>query len=284
VAQPWPAGVAIWSSATDDAYVLNKLLSAPATVGITETALTAAPAGQWDRGPALRVRVETGSLSSATPFQVLAGANVAAIGDGSPAGWEVFQFATATLVAPKTYDLTLRLRGQAGSDGVMPPEWPIGSTVVLLNTALTQLDLPASARGLVRHYRLGPQNRGYDAPETVHLVEAFDGIGLRPYPVAHLRATHTGADLAIGWTRRTRIDGDSWASVEVPLGEDSEAYIIRILQAATTLREETTTAPAWTYTAAMQSADTATGTIEVQVAQLSQRFGAGPFRSITADL
>jgi hypothetical protein len=196
----------------------------------------------------------------------------------------VFQFATATLVAPKTYDLSLRLRGQAGTDGVMPPEWPIGSTVVLLNSALTQIDLPASARGLVRHYRLGPQNRGYDAPETVHLVESFDGIGLRPYPVAHLRASHSGADLVIGWTRRTRIDGDTWASVEVPLGEDIESYALRIVQGATTLRQETLSAPAWTYTSALQSADAASGTIEVQVAQLSQRFGAGPFRSISVDL
>lgn len=284
VAQPWPAGVAVWSAATDDGYTLNKLLSAPVTLGITETALTAAPAGQWDRGPALRLRVETGSLSSATPFQVLAGANVAAIGDGSPSGWEVFQFATASLVAPKTYDLTLRLRGQAGSDGIMPAEWPVGSTVVLLNTALTQLDLAASTRGLVRHYRIGPANRGYDAPETVHLVEAFDGIGLRPYPVGHLRATRLGADLAIGWTRRTRIDGDSWASVEVPLGEESESYTLRIVQGTSVLREETTATPNWTYTAAQQSADAASGPITIQVAQLSQRFGAGPFRSISLDL
>ncbi len=129
-----------------------------------------------------------------------------------------------------------------------------------------------------------PANRGYDAPETVHLVEAFDGIGLRPYPVAHLRATPAGADLAITWTRRTRIDGDSWASVEVPLGEEAESYTLRILQGTTLLREETTASPNWTYTAAQQATDAATGTITIHVAQLSQRFGAGPFRSISVDI
>lgn len=283
VAQPWPGAVALWSSATDDSYVLNRQITAPAVIGITETALHAAPAGQWDRGPGLRLRVETGTLSSATEFQVLAGANVAAIGDGSPANWEVFQFATATLVAPKTYELSLRLRGQAGSDGVMPPAWPIGSTVVLLNNALSQVDLPASARGLVRHYRIGPANRGYDAPETQHLVEAFDGIGLRPYPVAHLRAIQ-GPDITLSWTRRTRIDGDSWQSVEVPLGEDSESYLIRVLQGGTVLRETLSSLPSWTYTAADQSADAASGSITLSVAQLSQRFGAGPDRCIDVAL
>src|SRR3989338_1249885 len=284
VAQPWPGSVALWASATDDSYALNKVVSAPAVIGITETPLSQAPAGLWDRGAALRVRVETGALSSATTFQVLAGANVAAIGDGSAAGWEVFQFATATLVAPKTYELSLRLRGQAGSDGIMPPEWPIGSTVVLLTAALAQIDLPAAARGLVRNYRIGAANRGYDAPEGVHLVESFDGIGLRPYPVAHLRATQADADLHLNWTRRTRIDGDSWQSVEVPLGEDAEAYIVRVLQGATLLRETTTTSASWIYSAAQQSADTASGPITLSVAQLSQRFGAGPFRSIDVTL
>jgi hypothetical protein len=118
----------------------------------------------------------------------------------------------------------------------------------------------------------------------VHLVESFDGIGLRPYPVAHLRATPADADLHLNWTRRTRIDGDSWQSVEVPLGEDAEAYVVRVLQGATLLRETTTTFASWIYSAAAQSADTASGPITLSVAQLSQRFGAGPFRSIDVTL
>ena len=36
--------------------------------------------------------------------------------------------------------------------------------------------------GLARHYRIGVTARGYDDPTVVSRIEAFDGIGLRPYP------------------------------------------------------------------------------------------------------
>jgi len=83
------------------------------------------------------------------------------------------------------------------------------------------------------------------------------------------------------WVRRTRIDGDSWQSVEVPLGEDSESYRVRVLAGATVLREHLVSSPNWAYTPAMQAADTASGTLSVEVAQLSQRFGPGPARVLT---
>lgn len=284
-ASPWPGDVAVWSSVTDDNYSLNTTLTQPAIIGTTETALTAAEPGLWDRGAVLRVRIESGALSSVSAFSVLSGANVAAIGDGSSENWEVFQFANATLVASKTYDLSLRLRGQVGSDGLMPVTWPIGSTFVLLNDAVQQINLPLSARGLPRFYRFGPADKGYDSSSTVLVTESFDGAGLRPYPVSHLSAAHqTSGNLDITWQRRTRIDGDTWQSLEVPLGEDAEAYSVKITQGPTILRETTTAAPSFSYTTAMQTADSASGGISIAVAQISQRYGNGPFQIITAAL
>ena len=284
-ASPWPGPVAVWSAPTDDGYTLNKTLGQPGVIGVTETELLASPPGRWDRGAALRVRIESGALSSATDLSVLSGANVAAIGDGSAANWEVFQFTTATLVAPKTYEISVRLRGQAGSDGMAPAAWPVGSTFVAITSALQQIDLPLSARGLPRYYRIGPAAKGYDTPATVLRIEAFDGIGLRPYPVAHLRVSGAaGADLALKWTRRTRIDGDSWQSPEVPLGEASESYMVRVLQGAVVKREVTVAMPAWIYTSVQQAADAVSGTITVTVAQISERFGVGPFRSVQRSL
>lgn len=281
-AHPWPGAVAVWSAPGEDGFALNRSLEAPMVVGVTETDLVAAPAGIWDRGPALRLRVERGALSSATEAAVLAGANLAAIGDGSAANWEVFQFAQAALVAPFTWELSLRLRGQAGTDGVMPALWPAGSYVVLLDGTLGQVDLPLAARGLLRNYRIGAAARGYDSPAVIARAEAFDGIGLRPYRVAHLRRTGAfGSDVLLSWTRRTRIDGDSWQSLEVPLGEESEAYLLQVRQGATLLREVTVTGPGWIWTSAMQLADApAAGTVQLQVAQLSPRFGPGPFAAL----
>lgn len=278
---PWPGSVAVWSAVADAGYELNRLVAAPAVVGFTESVLRAAPVGLWDRGEPLLVRLSAGELASASRDAVLNGTNVMAIGDGSAGKWEVFQFAEAQLVAPDTYELSLRLRGQAGTDGVMPPEWPVGSTLVLVDLALSQIELPLSARGLARHYRIGSTARGYDDANVVMRIEAFDGIGLRPYPVAHLRAaTDAAGTLVASWKRRTRIDGDSWQSAEVPLGEEEEAYLVRIIKGDAVVAEYGTQAPGFAYTTAQRLHDGVGEAYRIAVAQLSRQFGPGPFRSV----
>ncbi|MFE3835588.1 baseplate multidomain protein megatron [Pseudogemmobacter sonorensis] len=287
-AQPWPGSVAVWSETGAGSFELNRLVAAPALLGRTETALLAAPCGLWDRGEALRVRLAgaaaglaAGGLASAGPLAVLNGANAVAIGDGSSDLWEVFQFARAELVAPGVWDLSMRLRGQLGTDGIMPEVWPEGSQVVVLDRALVQLDLAAGARGLARRWRIGVSARGHDDPAVVERTEAFRGIGLRPYPVAHLRARAGAGGLwRIDWIRRTRIEGDSWEQPEVPLGEESEAYILRVMAGEAILAEHTLAQPGFDYTAAMRAADGAGPGFAVAVAQVSQRFGPGPFRRI----
>jgi hypothetical protein len=280
-ARPWPGSVAVFSSAIDDGYELNRVLSAASIVGETQSPLYKAQAGLLDRGAPVRVKLVSGALASASLSDVLNGSNALAIGDGSSGNWEVLQFQTAALVGERTYDLSDRLRGQAGTDGIMPAVWPVGSTVVVLNGAAQQIDLALSARGLARNYRIGPAQRGYDDPSYIRLVEAFDGIGLRPYAPVHLRAElAVSGDLQVSWIRRTRLDGDSWESVEVPLGEDSETYRVRVLTGQSLVREATVSFPEWIYSAAEQSADGVSGVFEIEVAQVSDRFGPGPFRRI----
>lgn len=276
-ANPWPGQVAVWSSPTEADFSVNTLLDRPAIIGVTETPLARGASARWERGAPLRIRLGRGSLSSAEELAVLAGSNALAIGDGSAGLWEVMQFAEAVLVAPNTYDISMRLRGQLGTDGVMPDVWPAGSVVVVLDSAAKQISLAQSARGLVRNYRIGDAARGYDGPAVVAKAEAFDGIGLRPYSVCHLRKTGSaGVDVTLGWIRRTRIDGDSWLSTEVPLGEEAESYRVQAKDGAVVLREVITNAPGWTYTAAMQSADGAGPGTRIEVAQLSASYGAGP--------
>ncbi len=279
-AAPWRGAAGVWSSIRDDGYLLDLALAEPAILGNTLSDLGAAQTGVWDRGPALRVELAAGLLSSRSLDEVLSGANLALIGDASASNWEVFQFATAQLVAPNTYDLSLRLRGQAGSDGIMPAIWPSGSQFVLVNDALQQIAQPASARGLMRHYRVGLLSAGYEGENVLYETHAFAGIGLRPYPVGHLRAAMVGGNLAISWTRRTRIDGDSWQSSEVPLGEPSESYTLRITKGGVLLREAEINAAQFTYSAAMRAQDGASGEIAIAVAQRNDAFGPGPYRQI----
>ena len=283
-AKPWPGTVAVYSAPADNGYQLNRLIDAPAVLGVSETVLEAARPGLWDRRAALRVRMVQGALASADKADVLNGANLMAIGDGSSDRWELFQFADALLVAPQTWELRMLLRGQLGTDAVMPEAWGAGSTVVLITPALGQIDLALAARGLARSYRIGPSGRALDDPSVIQKVEAFRGIGLRPYAPVHLRARAAeNGDLAVSWIRRTRIDGDSWEGTDVPLGEESEAYVLRVMRGTAVLREVALGAPEWIYPAAMQAADGGLAGLGLAVAQVSAQFGTGPFEEIVID-
>ncbi len=280
-AKPWPGSVAVYSAAIEDGYALNTLIEIGATIGVTETALGAGAAGRIDNGPALRVKFYGGDVASAEWAQVLAGANAVAIGDGISGDWEILQFAEATLVAPQTYELSQRLRGQLGTEAVMPDAWPIGSYVVVLDGGVTQIDLAPSLRNVAQNYRIGPSLLSYDHSSFVHINAAFKGVGLRPYAPAHLRVEpQTDGSWHIDWIRRTRIDGDSWDNIDVPLGEENEAYLLRILDGDTIRREEIIPSASWIYSAADQSADGALSAPAIAVAQISARFGAGPFKRI----
>jgi hypothetical protein len=116
-------------------------------------------------------------------------------------------------------------------------------------------------------------------PSWRHREATFRGIGLRPYSVCHLRARPGTDGLSLAWVRRTRIDGDSWTGLDVPLGEDREAYLVRVTRNGATLREAEVGAPAWAYTGSMRAED-GLGPVNIEVAQISDRFGPGPFRSV----
>ncbi|QGX98752.1 hypothetical protein EI983_10910 [Roseovarius faecimaris] len=281
-ANPWPGYAALYSSDSDDFYALNTLLYTPTPIGVTETPLRYAASGCYDRGAALQVRMIGGQLNSVDDLALLNGANLCAIGDGSPGNWELFQFRDAELVGTETYALSMRLRGQLGTDALMPSEWPAGSLFVRFDQTAEQIVLTENQLGLERHYRVGPGDRFYTDPSFQHVTLTFEGIGLRPYAPVHLMAEQSGAgDVALRWIRRTRVGGDRWETPEVPLGEESELYLVRVVQTGNLLREEMVSTPAWTYTAAMRAADGQAGFYEIEVAQISASYGAGPAVRIT---
>jgi SPP1 family predicted phage head-tail adaptor len=84
-------------------------------------------------------------------------------------------------------------------------------------------------------------------------------------------------DLALSWVRRTRIGGDSWDSVEVPLAEETERYEVDILDGPDVVRTISSSTPSLTYTAAEQTADFGApqSSLSLRVYQLSPVFGRG---------
>ncbi|WP_245223414.1 glycoside hydrolase/phage tail family protein [Ruegeria sp. HKCCSP346] len=272
---PWPGAAAVYSSSSDDSYRLSDVIAQRAVVGVTETPLRRASIGVWDEGPALKVKLLAGQLESRPRSTVMNGVNLAAIGDGTPGNWEVFQFSDAALEAPDVYALSGRLRGQLGTDALMPDVWPDGSVFVLLNDRVQQISLLRNERRLAKHYRIGPATRGYDDPSYQHLIASFAGNGLRPYAPVHMRVRSGAAGDELTWIRRARTDADDWSGLEIPLGEESESYLVRVIAGGTVLREELTSEPRWTYSTAMKAADGLSGGYEVEVAQVSAVFGPG---------
>jgi len=275
---PWAGSVAVYSGADDHGYEFNREIFQPATMGETLDPLARGVAGLWSP-VSLRVRIASGGLQSRSSGEVLNGANAAALRFGGSGDWEVIQFSTAVLVGPGEYLLSGLLRGQAGTDAVIPDVWPAGSDFVLLGAGVVQLEMAVGARGLDRHFRIGPAVRPYDDASFVHSVERFAGVGLRPYRPAHLAADRNSAgDVVISWIRRTRIDGDSWEGSEAPLSEEREAYHVRVRRGGEVLREFTPAAPRQVYARDDRVSD-GPGLV-VEVAQISDRFGPGPYASI----
>ncbi|MDC0737523.1 glycoside hydrolase/phage tail family protein [Cognatishimia sp. SS12] len=276
-ARVWPGAVAVYRGQSGADFNLNSVIRQRGTVGRLTAPLAAAGSGAIDHGPALEVQLLSGSLQSISQQALLSGGNLAAIGDGTPDRWELIQFQTAELIGPMQYALRQRLRGQAGTDGLEFGAWPAGSWFVLLDGQIDQIDMPESLRGQSRDYRIGPAHRPMDDAAYVATTEAFAGNGLRPYAPVHLRASQAGSgDISFTWLRRTRRDGDRWDLPDVPLSEEREAYRLTLMQSGAVLRSFDVTAPHWQYTTAAQLADGASGLLELQVAQISARYGPGP--------
>ena len=282
LADPWPGGGAIYSSPTDNGFSLLDQVNTAASAGMLLSDLEKQCTGQFLPAATIDVEMANGTLNSTTQAALLSGANTAAIGTADDGDWEVVQFENAQLIDVNTYRLTGIIRGQAGSDGVVPAIWPAGARFVLLSTATEQLDLPASSVGVARTYRFGPANKGYSDPSYTEITLGFDGAVLRPYPPCHLavEADSVGG-LQLKWIRRTRISGDSWSGLDVPIGEESEMYEIAAQQGGIVKYRGMTTQPNWTATAALLATDFDSTPITFSVAQISAIYGVGPATQIT---
>ena len=273
---PWPGDVAVYDAIEDSGYGLNGMIGTASTIGVTVNEVGSAPSGLIDRGTQIDVALTSGALSSVSEEALLGGANLAAIGTGAPDQWEVIQFKTAELIGNKLWRLSTLLRGQAGTDALMAESLSAGAYFVLLNGTPRQIAWPLALRGQNRHFRIGPADKAYDHATYRHSVQSFSGIGLRPYSPVHLRANSEAQGLETHWVRRARVEADGWDLPDIPLGEDAEAYRVRVLFGGAVLREVEVGTPNWMYTFDMQAEDGVTGTALIEVAQVSARFGPGP--------
>lgn len=280
--QPWPGAIALYGSPETTGYKLRALIGASAVIGKTQTALPSNKPSILDHTTVLRVVLKTGSLSSVSTAQLLAGSNAAAL--KTPDGrWEVIQFQTATLVANLTYDLSGLIRGQSGTEDVIQATLAHGATFVLLGDELVAFSVPANETGLTYHWRYGPASRDIGDKTYGETTLAFRGRALSPLAPAHVRGERSSGDLTISWVRRTRIGGDTWDRTEVPLGEASERYEVDILSGAVVKRTLSSTTPQVAYSAIQQTADFGAlqSSVSLCVYQVSDTIGRGIARAAT---
>ncbi|HEY0236560.1 MAG TPA: glycoside hydrolase/phage tail family protein [Afipia sp.] len=285
-ADPWPGSVSVWRSVDGLSFSRAAAALAPALIGETLDDLPAGPTSCWDRSGRMRVQLYGGALASLSDAQVLNGANAAAV--LNPNGdWEILQFANAELVGNRTYELSRLLRGQLGSEYAIASLLPAGSPFVLLDehvipiaTGLGALDRPIDLRIIAT-------GRSHDDPSAMALTLTPGATGLMPLSPVHAQA-YRGADgVHISWIRRTRRDGDAWG-VEVPLGEDSEAYQADILSGAgaSVVRTLSVSTPAVLYATADELADfgAAQTGLHIRITQMSSTAGRGHSEDITLTL
>lgn len=265
-ATPWP-GAEFWRS--DDGTTYGDDLggvtsSEAATLGYTLSALPDALTSVWDRTSTVSVKLFDGALTSATEDEVAAGTNMALLGD------ELVGFTTATLVAVDTYQLSGFLRGRRGSEWATAAH-ATGERFVLLSGLPTAL---MGASDVGDSFYVKPITNGGAAGFPQALT--FTGASDKPYSPAHLTVVDSGGDKVATWVRRTRIGGEALFGTTPPLGETTELYTGRVLDAGgAPLRSFTgLTTPTLTYTAAQQSSDGNAG-VTLEVWQISSVVGAG---------
>jgi len=258
-AVPWPGEIAVYRSPSTDGFDLLATFGTRARIGTLVSDFYAGPTSRFDLGNALVVDLQTGTLESVTDLTLFGGANALAL-ESAPGVWEIVQAGAAELIAPGRYRLTRLLRGQRGTEGAMGNPAPASARVVVLDTALASLPIAEADLGVPWNWRIGPASR--PVSDETYVAQAFtpEGVGLRPFSVAHVeqpwRRPRTAGDLTIRWTRRSRaLAADSWGGLEVPLAEEVEAYEIEILDGATAKRVLSTATTNVVYTAAAQAAD-----------------------------
>lgn len=276
---PWPGTAAVHSSVEDSGYRLDTVVEAPSTAGETLNVLLPAITGLWDRGPDLLVRFGRQGPASISNASLFSGGNAAAIGCSEGGGWEIFQFRDARPVGDGVWALSMRLRGQNGTEWASRSSWVEGSRVVLLDETIGQLAAGREILGLSRHYRIGPAALPMTDARYTYFVHATTGEALKPFAPVHLRIRKRMQGCAITWIRRSRFEQATWDFADVPLGELREAYVVRLTSVdGRTVWEREVTTPMVSLTAAEVALLEREGPLaSVSVAQLSDEVGPGHF-------
>jgi hypothetical protein len=236
----WRGGRLFRSTDGGTSYAAIQDLARTATLGHAETVLGDYAGGNTidEINAVTVVLVGGGTLETITTAQLLNNGNAAVLGA------EVFQFKRAVLTAERTYKLSGLLRGRLGTEQHMGTHED--------GDAFTVLDADTLYRPAFELSRVGVELL-YKAVST-GVPDTADGqpftntaVALKPLSPVHLSvAPAPGGGYAATWVRRTRYLGPWLDGTDVPLGEASESYRVRVLDGDTEVEVQTVTTEAAT--------------------------------------
>jgi len=206
---------------------------------------------EWDRTNTVTVRLESGTLSSATILNTLNGSNLAILGN------ELIGFTDAELSATEDeYTLSGLLRGRFGTEQLQSAH-AVGERFVVLTTAgARRTDEGVSELNLLRSYKAVSVAGVLEEGHVEELTNT--GNGAKPYAVGHLAATRDGSDnIDLTWTRRSRFKNGWTLSNDSALSDSPETYAIEVYDSTFTTLHRTlaATTEAVQYTIADQTTD-----------------------------
>jgi hypothetical protein len=286
---PW-LNANVYRSITGQSFDLFTTAQSRTVMGTTLEDLPAGPEGRFDHGSSVLISIDFGTLQSAPDLNLFAGANAFAV--EVPNGeWEVLQAGQIDLEGTLQYRLSRLLRGQRGTGDFIPDVLPAGARTIALDSSLTSLPITESEINNVYQWRIGPANKPPDDELYQELWFQPKGVGLRPFSPCHVKQPYltpfTPGDYTISWKRRDRsLTADSWAGLEVPMSEQTEAYAVEILINDTVVRTLTSNTTEAVYTEVDQITDLGSAlqrgdTLNIRIAQLSATVTNGPFLTAT---
>ena len=211
-------------------------LPSPVFVGALLTDLKRGPIGRWDYQTVLDIFLPAINLSSLTEDEILSGRNRFAV--ETQTGWEIFQAVHAELVAPNVYRLSQLLRGLDGSHVDMMDIIQAGARVAFLDNGWKAIELPPNYIGETVNLTAEAGGRPSDL-----IAFNYRANHLRPLAPVHAKIDYRDGLAIISWIRQSRIGGDNWGGLDIPLGEDAEIYLVQLLSEGQSMSEYEVTEP-----------------------------------------
>jgi len=267
-ARPWPNALTLYAGLDTQQAQPVAEIDAPGRLGVLQADLAAGPEGRWDHASSLNVRLLAGALSSVTETEVLSGSNLCAVETSQ--GWEVLSFVQARLLEDGSWRLSTLLRGLSGTPRTGAQA---GARFVILDGSETVVPVRGDLRDFDMSIIAFPKGQSRSGRTALTQTVQYNALDLKPRAPVHLSLLPQEDGARLSWIRRTRIDGDQWGGLEVPLGEDREAYLVRGLDLSGQLRLSREVNSTWLDIGMGELGALVGGRVEV--AQLSDQYGVG---------